>query len=202
MAPSGRLTAGLVVAFWVLALIGGALALAVAPSEATTPGQPRALTATTSSDGSSVLGAADFELGSGGRGHSSIEVVFSPRAAAWPTAEEIGTLLQRYFASINNLDYDAWLTTVSTSQALRDRSSWMHDYSTTTDVDIYISDIEQTEDGLQVRMQFTSYQDAEFAPPQLPEECVRWDVTYFVVDEGTGLRVDLSAQRPALAACD
>lgn len=127
-------------------------------------------------------------------------VTLSPSAEASPNAVEITDLLSRYFTSINRHDYDAWLTTVSTAQAKRDRDSWTTDYSTTYDSDIYVSDI-TAGDPMTVRIQFVSHQSLEFAPTALPAECVRWDVTYQVLDEGVGLRVGLSAQKPALAPC-
>lgn len=132
--------------------------------------------------------------------HAAVTVALSPSAEAVPRAQEIADLLSRYFTAINRHDYDAWLTTVSTAQAKRDRDSWTVDYSTTYDDDIYISDIEKG-DPTAVRMQFVSHQSLEFAPAELPAECVRWDVTYEVLDEGVGLRVGLSLQAPALAAC-
>lgn len=124
----------------------------------------------------------------------------SPSAGAAPHSREVSDLVARYFTAINRLDYDAWLTTVTTAQSQRDRDSWEHDYSTTTDYDVYISDIAEG-DPITVRMQFTSNQDIEFAPDDMPEQCIRWDVTYQVVDEGVGLRIGTSAQQSVTAPC-
>ncbi len=129
-----------------------------------------------------------------------VRVTLSPRAAASPNAREVADLLERYFTAINRNDYDAWLSTVSTAQAKRDRDDWTKDYSTTHDSDVYISDIIPGK-PLTVRMQFVSTQAIEYAPTALPRECVRWDVTYQVVDEGPGLRVGNSAKPPAMAPC-
>src|SRR5690625_8741 len=65
----------------------------------------------------------------------------SPAAQAAPHSREVSDLVARYFTAINRLDYDAWLTTVTTAQSQRNRESWRYDYQTTQDVDIYISDI-------------------------------------------------------------
>jgi hypothetical protein len=124
----------------------------------------------------------------------------SPRALTSARAQEVGDLLQRYFGAINRHDYDAWLTTVSRSQATRGRDDWVNDYQTTKDTDIYVSDI-QDGNPLTVRMQFMSHQSVELAPSALPLPCVRWDVTYQLVDEGIGLRVGNSAEKPSMAPC-
>ena len=129
-----------------------------------------------------------------------VAVTLSPSAETSPHAQDVADLISRYFTSINRRDYDAWLTTVSTAQAKRDREDWTTNYSTTHDSAVYISDI-TVGTPVTVRMQFTSRQAIAFAPPQLPAACVRWDVTYQVVDEGVGLRVGMSAKQPALAPC-
>lgn len=127
-------------------------------------------------------------------------ISMSPRALSSVRSQEVADLLQRFFGAINRHDYDAWLTTVSRSQATRDRDEWSKSYSTTRDTDIYVSDIR---DGnpLIVRMQFRSHQAVELAPTALPLPCVRWDVTYQLVDEGIGLRVGNSAEKPSMSPC-
>ncbi len=129
-----------------------------------------------------------------------VPVTLSASAEAAPHAQEVRDLISRYFTAINRHDYDAWLSTVSTSQAKRSRDNWVNDYQTTHDSNVYISDI-YPGDPLTVRMQFTSHQSVELAPSALPEECVRWDVTYTIMDEGTGLRVGTSAKSPSMARC-
>jgi hypothetical protein len=128
------------------------------------------------------------------------DIRMSPRVLTSARAQEVGDLLQRYFGAINRHDYDAWLTTVSRSQATRGRDDWVNDYRTTKDTDIYVSDI-QDGNPLTVRMQFMSHQSVELAPSALPLPCVRWDVTYQLVDEGIGLRVGNSAEKPSMAPC-
>jgi hypothetical protein len=204
------LTIALVVALVVITAIGTGLAYVVgrdaaiegvATVDGTAPGGSASTTVIPSTD----QGAATTAPGAATPGSASgtagpVTVTLSPSAEAAPQARDITDLIVRYFNSINRHDYDAWLTTVTTAQARRDRDSWTTDYSTTQDSDIYISDINQGE-PLTVRMQFVSHQDVAFAPPQLPAECVRWDVTYEILDEGVGLRVGTSAKAPAMAAC-
>ncbi|MEO7126650.1 MAG: hypothetical protein ABI382_07230 [Nakamurella sp.] len=207
MAPYGRrLTLALIVALVVVVLSGGGLAylaghhrgvagkgIAAAHTEPpdaavadTVDGQPTDVAATTGTDALSPVGP--------------VNVALSPSAENAPDARDVADLVARYFSAINRRDYDAWLTTVTTAQALRDRDSWNIDYSTTRDSDVYISDI-MPGHPLTLRMQFVSRQALEFAPTDFPAECVRWDVTYQVLDEGVGLRVGTSAKKPAMASC-
>jgi recombinational DNA repair protein RecR len=129
-----------------------------------------------------------------------VQVTLSPSAEASPHAAEITGLIRRYFTAINRHDYEAWLATVSTAQAKQTELKWIKGYQSTHDSNIYISDINEG-DPITVRMQFVSHQSIELAPTGLKAPCVRWDVTYQIVDEGIGLRVGTSAQSPSMAAC-
>ena len=130
----------------------------------------------------------------------TVEVTLSPAAEASPQGQAVAGLLKRYFSAINQHDYDAWLATVSTAQAKRDPDDWAVNYSTTHDSDVYVSDIVPG-DPLLVRLQFVSHQSVKYAPTNLPLPCVRWDVTYQILDEGTGLRVGTSAKPSTMAPC-
>lgn len=203
----GSLTRALIVTLAALLIVGAGAGYAVGRAQVLTgqpigAEQPHGTQSPTSDSGSATAESADPEDAESTEEdpHDPLPVTLSPSAEASPHAREITDLLSRYFTSINRHDYDAWLTTVSTAQAKRDRDSWTTDYSTTYDHDIYVSDITDG-DPMTVRMQFVSNQSLEFAPPALPAECVRWDVTYQVLDEGVGLRVGLSAEKPALAPC-
>lgn len=211
MIPYGRrLTLALVVALVVIVLSGSGLAYLIgrghlaradqtaagAANPAVTVSAPPHTTA-----GSSAAGSSGPAASSEGRDASGpVTVELSPSAENAPHARDVADLIARFFGSINRHDYDSWLTTVTTSQARRDRDSWTVDYSTTRDSDIYVSDITPGK-PMTVRMQFTSHQGLRFAPEQLRAECVRWDVTYQILDEGVGLRVGNSAKAPAVAPC-
>jgi hypothetical protein len=210
MVPSGapygrRLTLALTVAVVVIAVTGAGIAYAVGHGRgieghgvaAGTPTSGSASTTVTSPVPGGVAGTpSTAPIDADG----PVSVTLSPSAEGAPQARDVADLIARYFGAINRHDYDAWLATVTTGQARRDRDSWTVDYSTTHDSDIYISDINQG-DPLTVRMQFVSHQDLSFAPAGLRAECVRWDVTYEILDEGVGLRVGTSAKKPAMAAC-
>lgn len=205
MAPYGRrLTLVLVAVLIATGLSGAALAYLI--------GHRSVAGNATVAGGSEHPGAeATPPPSAGGPSHSSaaaapesavgpVSVNLSPSAENAPQARDVADLIARYFGAINRNDYDAWLATVTTEQARRDRDTWTLDYSTTHDSDVYVSDITPG-DPLTVRMQFVSRQSLEFAPAALPAECVRWDVTYRILDEGVGLRVGTSAKEPALAPC-
>jgi hypothetical protein len=213
-APYGRrLTIALVVALVVIVAAGAGLAYLVgrdrgieglAKAGGTPPAGSASTTVTTptAADATSATTAVEPAGSTSGSEDADgpVDVTLSPSAEAAPQARDVTDLIVRYFNAINRHDYDAWLTTVTTAQARRDRDSWTTDYSTTRDSDIYISDITQG-DPLTVRMQFVSHQALSFAPAELPAECVRWDVTYQILDEGVGLRVGTSAKAPAMAPC-
>ncbi len=207
--PYGRrLTLALVALLVVIAVTGAALAYLVgrdhgieglAKAGGTLPSRVASITVTTPTTADATSATATGGAGTGAVG-GPVNVTLSPSAEAAPQARDVTDLIVRYFSAINRHDYDAWLTTVTTAQARRDRDSWTTDYSTTHDSDIYISDITQGA-PLTVRMQFVSHQAVAFAPAALPAECVRWDVTYQILDEGVGLRVGTSAKQPTMAPC-
>jgi hypothetical protein len=184
----------------------------VVASSMTTDGRPSSGTTATGSPGASPApsgtpgpsatpsaGGGSAPPPSSGDG-GSVQVPLSPSAEGSPHAAEISGLIRRYFTAINRHDYDAWLATVSTAQAKQTYEKWIAGYKTTRDSDIYVSDINEG-DPITVRMQFVSHQSVELAPSGLKAPCVRWDVTYKIVDEGTGLRVGTSAKSPSMAAC-
>lgn len=199
--------------------VAGDPSRAGAPTDTTpTVGTPETSEATATASAPTMSGGQDGVIdgstsaGDDPSGHSSdsgdptaracdpVTVTLSAGAEGTAHARDVVDLLSRYFTAINCHDYDAWLNAVTTVQGTRDRDRWTMDYSTTYDSDIYISDI-TLDDPTTVRMQFTSHQSIEFAPEQVPAECVRWDVTYKVLDEGVGLRVGTSTKDPAMAAC-
>lgn len=110
-------------------------------------------------------------------------------AAQHGRAEEIRALLQRYFDAINARDYPGWAASVSSTQsAAESAEQWQADYASTTDTNVRVRAIENG--PLRVRLTFTSRQDVALAPPDLPTDCIEWDVTYVLDDEDGGLVVN------------
>lgn len=192
-----RLTLMLSLVLVAVMLVGGTAAYAVSRSAQ----DPDTLAATGSSGGTPAApvpsGSQDDATGTS---TGPVPVVLSPSAAVSPQARAVSSLLSRYFTAINRHDYDAWLTTVTTAQTHRSRAAWTKSYSTTHDSEVYVSDITPGE-PMTARIQFVSRQAIEFAPAEVSSTCVRWDVTYEILDEGVGLRVGGSVKDPALVAC-
>ncbi|TNC22416.1 hypothetical protein FG385_25620 [Amycolatopsis alkalitolerans] len=120
-------------------------------------------------------------------------VELTPDAAAHPLHEDVRRLLQRYFDSINNRDYDAWRTTVTKARIqAKSRPAWLHDYRSTKDGSplVYRIDAASDED-LRVLLGFTSVQDPLDAPDALPgSSCVHWKLTLPVTLESGNWRID------------
>lgn len=128
-------------------------------------------------------------------------VLLSAEAQAHPQADDVQSLLQHYFDSINNRDYDAWMGTVAQAQsATQTETGWARDYATTVDSNLMVMIIK--DEPLRARMMFTSEQSVELAPPSLPVTCINWDVTYLLADQDGQLvlsGIDPSAQ--SMTAC-
>jgi len=128
-------------------------------------------------------------------------VRLSATAGTHPRAAAVQVLLQQYFDSINNRDYEAWKGAVSTMQSTpQTELGWTRDYASTTDSNLVVMVI--SDDPLRARMMFTSEQAVELAPRSLPVPCINWDVTYLLSDDGGRLvlsGIDPSAQ--SMTAC-
>ena len=122
-------------------------------------------------------------------------------AQAHPRAAAVQDLLQQYFDAINDRDYAAWMSAVSTVQsAPQTELGWTQDYASTIDTNLEVMVI--SDDPLRARMMFTSEQEVELAPRSLPEPCINWDVTYLLGDEDGQLvlsGIDPSTQ--SMTAC-
>jgi hypothetical protein len=113
---------------------------------------------------------------------SDTEVQMTPAAQQHPYADQVKSLLQRYFDAINERDYSAWAGTVSAEQsAAWSEQDWLRAYDSTKDSSIKVIDID--DDPLRVRLWFTSEQDPSLAPQDLPVDCINWDVTYLLTEE-------------------
>jgi hypothetical protein len=132
---------------------------------------------------------------------AGVEVALSAEAQSSRYADQVRSLLQRYFDAINAHDYRAWSESVTAAQSAHwAEQDWQGAYASTADSDIYVSDI--TEGApLTVRIQFVSHQDVELAPTSLPVTCINWDVIYRLEPSDSGLRVGTSARDPYLVRC-
>jgi len=116
----------------------------------------------------------------------------TPAAAASPRAAELQQLLQGYFDAINQHNYGGWLPLVSrASGAAQSRSDWLAAYATTVDSDIWMGPVGADPPRVQVR--FTSQQDPDLAPRQLPVGCIMWSVTYLIHTENRHLVIGSTA---------
>lgn len=187
-----RLTVALV-SLLAAVLVGGTVsAMAIGTSYrdgASTPSTPSA-------------GASSTTRSTGPTGPSSDATVeMAPAAQQHPRSAEVRALLQSYFDAINARDYAAWAVTVTTEQSeARPRAEWQQSYSTTTDSSIKALDID--DDPLRVRLWFTSEQNPQFAPDDMPVDCINWDVTYLLVDQNGGLVIaGLDGSTTSKATC-
>jgi hypothetical protein len=129
-------------------------------------------------------------------------VELSQDTTTHPDANRIHDLLQRHFNAINNRDYAVWASTVVKSRVKEmPEELWQRDYRTSRDGSIVVSRIEPSPDGVVVLLSFTSTQDAEHAPANLPgSRCTRWWVSYRVVTEHDQPRIDAGIRHSALNA--
>lgn len=119
-------------------------------------------------------------------------VELTPDAAAHPQRDVVRALLQDYFTSINSRDYPEWTSTV-TEDWVREkpRAKWLAGYRTTKDGSILVYRIDSvSKESLRVFLAFTSTQDPSAAPPELPEQCVRWHLVFPLVAENGRFRVN------------
>jgi hypothetical protein len=111
-----------------------------------------------------------------------------------PDYDEIRQLLQTHFDAINGRRYDRWKTTVTKARIqVMPESKWREDYRSTKDGNILIYRIEAAPgNGLRVLVGFTSTQNPEDAPPELPQQCIRWHIVLPLVREDGQWKLDVS----------
>jgi hypothetical protein len=128
-------------------------------------------------------------------------VRLSTEAGVHPRAADVQMLLQHYFDSINNRDYESWVGAVATAQsAPQSEDQWQQDYASTVDSNLTVMIIK--DEPLRARMMFTSEQSVELAPTSLPVTCINWDMTYLLNDQDGQLvlsGIDPSTQ--SMTAC-
>ncbi|NIH87800.1 hypothetical protein FHX45_004693 [Amycolatopsis granulosa] len=132
-------------------------------------------------------------------------VELTPDAAAHPRSAAVRTVLQTYYDSINHRDYDLWKTVVTRERIqARPRSTWLNDYGSSRDGSILVYRINPVSDAeLRVLVGFTSTQNAEDAPPELPEPCVHWRLVLPLALESGTWKVDAvtGSTTPELSRC-
>jgi hypothetical protein len=129
----------------------------------------------------------------------------TPDATGHPMYDTVRELLQRYFDAINTKDYAAWQDTVIPERVARQpEDKWLADYRTTRDGNIVIYRIEVAEDdSVRALMTFTSTQDPNDAPQELPEACINWNVVFPLIQQDGAWRIDSSpaSASPQHEAC-
>src|SRR5699024_3692221 len=108
------------------------------------------------------------------RGSSTVEL--TDAASSHPQSADIRALLQDYFDAINERDYDLWASTV-TADWVRQKPErqWRSGYNSTHEDDAVIYRVDPVRpQRLRVLVAFTSTQDPEDAPADMPSDCIRW----------------------------
>lgn len=127
-------------------------------------------------------------------------------AAGHPLFTALQGLLQSYFDAINIKDYDRWVATVTEQRrATQPRAVWNKDYRSTTDGSIVMYRIEASGDGTaRVLLQFTSVQDVNDAPPELPVRCIHWNVVWAFSSERGAWKLSAgpTSSSPQHEACE
>lgn len=113
-------------------------------------------------------------------------------ATAHPLYETVRQLLQTYFDAINGQNYRGWRAAVTTKRAQNQpEDQWRTAYKSTRDGSIVVHRIESGAVGsARVMLGFTSVQNLEDAPLELPERCIRWKVVFPVTIEDREWKLD------------
>ncbi|MFL6123059.1 hypothetical protein [Actinophytocola sp.] len=126
-------------------------------------------------------------------------------ATAHPLYNTLHGLLQRYFDAINTKDYAAWSATVTTARRqAQPEEDWRTAYKTTRDGSITVYRIETAgADAAQVLLHFTSTQDPQDGPPEMPVGCIEWNVVWaFAKEKGEWrLAIGPSSASPQHTPC-
>jgi hypothetical protein len=118
-------------------------------------------------------------------GPSTVEA--TKDAAEHPLYDDLRGVLQTYFDSINAKDYDLWRTVVTAHRIKEEpEKKWRSDFESSRDGTIVIWRIETgANDSARVLLSFTSTQNIDHAPIELPVGCVRWRLIWaFAVEDG------------------
>jgi hypothetical protein len=173
-----RLTQALLLGVVVVVLLGAGAALTIttaqkrdAAASSATPFQspPPATTAV------GRVRPGDLQPAAGPSTNQTVQL--SSTARSHPQAEQVRQLLQSYFDAINNHDYGAWAAVVTAPQTKnQDSARWLQAYASTVDSSIWIQSV--TGSPLRVALRFTSEQEPDLAPLDLPVACIDWTLSY------------------------
>lgn len=120
-------------------------------------------------------------------------VALSAQAANHPDATAIQKLVSLNFKSINTLDYQLWVDTVTPEQsAAFGPERWLDAYRTSKDSTIEIVSIDP--DSRWITMTFNSSQAIDKAPPDARSTCLNWRVVLPVVTVNDKLRLAKSVE--------
>ena len=192
-----RLTLGLLTGLVVVLLIGTGAAIAVSHERKSTvsiasvavtgssssDSPPTGTTRTprvgtpvsTGSDSTTSANPADTTATDGPSNNLTVQM--SPSVARSARSAEVQQLLQGYFDAINQHNYAGWSQLVTGKLAgAQSSAQWLDAYATTVDSSIWMRSVSQ--DPLQVQVDFTSQQDPDLAPSDLPVDCIDWSITY------------------------
>jgi hypothetical protein len=187
-----RLTVGLVAGVIVVLVLGAAGALAISAHQRNATMSAR--TASTAEPGARPASAddpspiaADPSIDASGPSNN-LTVQMTSAVRAHPRAAAAQQLLQAYFDAINQHDYPGWTSIVTSTMARsQNRAEWLDAYASTVDSSIWMQSMR--DHPMVVTVRFTSEQDPDLAPPDLPVRCINWTLAYQLVDEAGALVV-------------
>ena len=123
------------------------------------------------------IAAASTSAAATGGPSNNLTVQMSSTLGRRDHASEIQQVLQVYFDAINQHNYTGWSQSVSGKLAgEQDSAQWLEAYATTVDSSIWMQSM--TDTPMQVRVRFTSQQDPDLAPKDLPAGCIEWSIIY------------------------
>lgn len=121
------------------------------------------------------------------------QVEITQDVATHPLNEPVRQLMQTYFDSIIDRNYDQWSTVVTKDRlGNKPRAAWLSDYKTTRDGSILIYRIENgAPNSLRVLVGFTSTQALADAPANFQETCIRWRLVLPLILETGRWKLDV-----------
>ncbi len=175
-----RLTVSLLTGLVVLLIVGAGAAVAISHHRAGVPEVgPTVASTGTSTPHPAVRSAdpttttADTSTGPS----NNLTVQMAPAVERKARASDVQQLLQSYFDAINQHNYPGWAQTVTAGMAgAQNSAQWLDAYATTVDSSIWMQTM--SDDPLRVGVHFTSQQDPDLAPADLPVGCIEWTLVY------------------------